>query len=341
MKNLPVGKLSWDYLNKLLGKHVWTDPQVLVGPAVGEDAAVVELGEVCLVAATDPITFATDAIGHYAVAVNANDVATMGAVPRWFLVNLLLPEGRTTLALVEDLFDQLSQACQRLGISLIGGHTEITAGLNRPIVVGTMLGSVRGDRLVTSSGAQPGDVVILTKGIALEGTALIAREKTEDLKTLFGNEFIDRCKNLLYKPGIGVLQDAQAAMRGARVHAMHDPTEGGLATGLWELAQASGLGLRVDREAIRVLPETIRLCTQYDLNPMGLIASGALLIAVSPVDCSQVLEALRRDDIAASVIAHVVVGDEVCWQDGSAVPRFDQDEVAKLCQHGGDVPDGT
>jgi len=330
MRSLPVGKLSSIYLAELLREHCHLDAQVVVGPRIGEDAAVVDLGTSYLVAATDPITFATDAIGWYAVQVNANDVVTMGAVPRWFLATLLMPEGKTSQAGLQDLFGQISRACQQMGVSWIGGHTEITSGLSRPIVVGSMLGQVKKNLLVTSSGAQVGDVVILTKGVAVEATALIAREKEQELKTKYSKEFLDRCKAFLYEPGIGVLQDARAAMGATRLHAMHDPTEGGLAMGLWELAEASRVGLRVDRGAIEILPETTRLCAEYGLDPLGAIASGSLLVVVSPDVSQKVLDALAEGDIAAAVIARVTSGRAVYWQDGSPLPRYERDEVARL-----------
>ena len=330
MKRLPVGKLSSTYLAELLRQHCPAHAGVVIGPGIGEDAAVVELGAAYLVAATDPVTFAAEDIGHYAVQVNANDLACMGAVPRWFLATLLLPEKQTTNALVQDLFAQLSRACRQMNVSLIGGHTEITAGLQRPIVVGTMLGQVDKDRLVTSSGARVGDAIILTKGIAVEATALIAQEKEGELKTKYGGDFLERCKRFLYDPGIGVLREALAAADVCRVQAMHDPTEGGLATGLWELAQASGKGLRVSREAISILPETICLCREYGLDPLGVIASGSLLIAVGQDDSPKVLHALEKEGICAAVIARVDSGEVVCWEDGSPVPRFERDELTRL-----------
>jgi hydrogenase expression/formation protein HypE len=330
VKSLPVGKLSWTFLDDLLREHRCSDPDVIVGPGIGEDAAVVDLGNICLVASSDPITFATDAIGHYAVQINANDLATMGATPRWFLATLLLPEAKTTEEQVRDLFQQICDACGKIEISLIGGHSEVTAGLDRPIVVGTMLGQVDRDQLVTSSGARVGDVLILTKGIAIEATALIARERYDVLRIKYSNTLLERCKNLLYDPGIGVLPDARTATGSARVHAMHDPTEGGLATGLWELAQASRVGLQVDREAIVVLPETACLCETFGLDPLGLIASGALLVVVDPRDVRKVLGALAGAGIAAQDIGRVTEGHEVLWKDGSRVPRFERDEVARL-----------
>ncbi|UCC65859.1 MAG: hypothetical protein JSV36_22485, partial [Anaerolineae bacterium] len=225
---MPLGKLPHEQLAHLLERYATDDPHLLVGPGLGEDATVIDLGhdfgDRLLVAKTDPITFASDEIGWYAVNVNANDVACMGATPRWFLATLLLPEGRTDDALVERIFGQIGRACAALGISLAGGHTEITYGLDRPIVVGHMLGEVARDRLVTTSGAQVGDVLLLTKGIAVEATAIIAREKAEELAGRFSAGFLARCQSFLRDPGISVVRDAQAALAAGRVHAMHDPT---------------------------------------------------------------------------------------------------------------------
>lgn len=331
---LPVGKLPLALLSRLFGLVVTTDPRVIVGPAIGQDAAVLDFGDRYLVAKTDPITFATDAIGWYAVQVNANDIACMGATPRWFLATLLLPEGRTEATLAETIFTQINQACHALGVSLVGGHSEVTYGLDRPIVVGTMLGEVAPDRLVTAAGAQPGDVLILTKGIAVEATAIIARERGEALASRFPPEFLEHCRNFLYQPGISVVRDAQIALGAGRIHAMHDPTEGGLATGLHELALASSVGLEIDAEQVPVLPETAALCAEFGLDPAGLIASGALLIAAPAGDAPAILSALHQAGIAAQIIGRVLPAEAGLWlREGSErrpLPTFERDEIARL-----------
>src|SRR5229473_1559696 len=179
MPLLPVGKLPAELLQRLFGKYVDADPRVIIGPQVGEDAAVLDMGDRYLVATTDPITFATDEMGWYALHVNANDLAVRGATPRWFLCTVLLPEGKSREAEVEQLFAEVALACQSVGVSLVGGHTEVTAGLPRTIVSGTMLGEVAKDKLVTTGGAYVGDTVLVTKGVPLEGASIIARERGE------------------------------------------------------------------------------------------------------------------------------------------------------------------
>jgi len=331
---LPVGKLKMDYLERLLARYTHVNERVVVGAAVGEDAAVIDFGHRYLVAKTDPITFATEEIGWYAVNVNANDVACTGAVPKWFLATLLLPEGSTDRALVERIFSQLSDACRQLGVSFCGGHTEITYGLDRPIVVGQMLGEVERDQLVTTAGARVGDDIILTKGIAIEATSIIAREKAGELASKYAADFIDRCRGFLHCPGISVVRDAQIATAQARVHAMHDPTEGGLAMGLRELAQAADVGLLINEEGIEILPETRLLCANYGLDPLGVIASGSLLVVLSPEDSARVIEKLAEAGIAAAVIGKVVAREAglklVAGGVAGDLPYFERDEIAKL-----------
>ncbi len=331
----PVGKLPSKALASLLDRNVINDKRVIVGPAVGEDAAVIDTGGPhYLIAKTDPITFATDRIGWYAVNINSNDIAAMGGRPQWFLATLLLPETRTGQGDVERIFEDILESCRNLGISLIGGHTEITHDLKRPILVGQMLGEVKKDKLVRTSGAQVGDVLIITKGIAVEGTAIIAREKAGDLNTLFDEERLTRAQNFLYEPGISVLKDALIAAEAAEIHSMHDPTEGGVATGLHEIASASRVGLVIDLKALPIFSETRQLCDHFGLDPLGLIASGALLITCKPAAADRVLTRLQAEGINAIAIGRIVQeqkGTKI--QDATGIrdlPIYEQDEITKI-----------
>ena len=330
---MKVGKLPAQMLGDLLTK-VKLDDRVVVGPSVGVDSAVIDYGDTLLVVKTDPITFATDEIGWYAVNVNANDVAMMGAEPKWFLATILVPP-ETGEDAVERIFDQMLQACQGLGVSLVGGHTEITHDLGRPIVIGCMLGEVARDRLVKPGGAKPGDVLILTKGIAVEGTAILARE----LETRLANagvaaEILESAKGLIHQPGISVVPEARAVMAVIQPTAMHDPTEGGLATGLRELAIGSQVGLEICQDRIPVLDETRVICDSLGLDPMGLIASGSLLLAVGPGDTEQAVAAIVSIGVQASVIGRVVARDQgIRVSNGVALhdlPVFERDEIARV-----------
>jgi hydrogenase expression/formation protein HypE len=335
MPLLPIGKLPGDLLQAVLDKHAGRDPRVIVGPRVGEDAAVIDIGDRYLVATADPITFATDELGWYALHVNANDVVVRGATPRWFLATLLLPPGRTDEESVRALFAQLGEACEELAVTLVGGHTEITHGVEHPIVAGTMLGEVAKDKLVTTSGAQIGDAIVLTKGVPLEGAALIARAKEAELRARgVSAALIRRARNFLRTPGISVRPEAEIACELATVHAMHDPTEGGLATALHELASAAGVGLRVDRDRITVLPEGKALCEAFGLDPLGTIASGALLMTLAPAEAGMVIHALAREAIDCHFIGQVVAPElGVTLVEGTRqwpLPTFARDEITRL-----------
>ena len=330
--DMQAGKLHLDLLSEMLGRLDVRDPRVVLGPRPGEDAALIDFGDRYLVAKSDPITFATDLIGWYVVQVNANDLAVMGATPRWLMATLLLPEG-SDRETVESIFDQLSEACREQGVTLVGGHTEVTYDLPRPIVAGAMLGEVAKDRVVLTSGARAGDSIVLTKGIAVEGTAILAREADEALRAAGVDEdVLARAARLLFEPGISVRREAEIACE-AGARSMHDPTEGGLATGLLEMAAASGLGLSVDAARIPVLPECRELCGALGLDPMGLIASGALLVAVDPGDAPAVVGALKAGGIDATVIGRADAGaGGVRMRSAGRVgpmPVFERDELAR------------
>jgi hydrogenase maturation factor len=303
---LPVGKLPFEHLRSLLADLPRRDPRLLIGPQIGEDAAVIEVGDRYLVVSTDPVTFATDHIGQYAVHVNANDVAVLGARPLWFFVVVLLPERTATPELAEGIMTDVRAACGELGVAVGGGHTEVTTGLDRPILVGQMLGEVAPTRLVRKTRIAIGDRILLTRGAAIEGTAILARETADRLQGRVDADLLASAARFLIEPGISVVGAALAAATlGDVVHAMHDPTEGGLATGLIELVAPAGLGLRVVREQISVLPETAAICRVLGLDPLKLIASGALLIAVAPGGVDGVMTAVRDAGIPAAVIGEV------------------------------------
>jgi hydrogenase expression/formation protein HypE len=336
--SFPTGKIPPEILSRLLLRYTEKDPRTVVLPGIGRDAAVISFSDRYLAAKTDPITLATDQIGRYAVNINANDIAVMGGTPRWFLATLLLPEGKTGPAQIEEIFVQISGACRELGVVLCGGHTEITPGLERPIVVGQMLGEVEKEKLVSPERIRPGDEILLTKGIAIEGTALIARERP-GLARLLGVGEVTRCRNLLESPGISVVREARIAVDVAEVHAMHDPTEGGLATGLREMADAAGLGMLVEQEKINLLPETDLLCRRLKLNPLGLMASGALLLAVAAGESEKVIGALRAEGISAGVIGRFGARKTgLKLRRGGKVenmPSFPRDEVARFFEGSG------
>jgi hydrogenase maturation factor len=303
---------------------------------VGLDATVLDIGstEEYLVAKSDPVTLAMDEIGWYAVHVNANDIACMGARPRWFLATLLLPP-KSLATQVERIFRQVFEACESLGVALVGGHTEMSYGLERPLVAGTMLGTVPRDRLVTPERAEVGDRVVIAKHFPIEATAIIAHERASALKEEgWLPEEIEAARRFLWEPGISVVRAARVAADAAPLHGMHDPTEGGLATGLRELAHASGLGIEVEADALPMLELSRRICKAMDINPLGAIASGALLIVVAPEQCEALLTALEAEGIPATVAGRMTEAGSGEWlvsgQQRIPLPDFPVDEITKL-----------
>lgn len=330
---LQPGKLPQAMLADLLGRVTHLDARVLVGPGIGRDAAVIDLGDRLLVAKTDPVTFATEHVGWYAVHVNANDIACMGARPAWFLATALLPPGAPE-SLPGEVFDQILSACADLGIELVGGHTEVTPGVDRPVVAGAMLGEATRDEIVTGEGIVPGDAVLITKGIAIEGTALLAHEAAETLEECgVDAASIERARRLLFEPGISVVRDARA-LAPVRPRLMHDPTEGGVATALHEMAQAAGTTLRIDPDRLHVFPETQAICGALGLDPLGLLASGALLAIVPAAAATAALTAWRDAGIEGVAIGRiesgppgVIIGAN---EPGEPLPAFARDELARF-----------
>jgi hydrogenase expression/formation protein HypE len=336
-KNLKTGKLDIDTLKKFLERNAILDPRVVVGPKIGEDAAALDLGagtDHYWVVTSDPITFTTEEIGYYGVVVNLNDIATMGAIPKWFLATLLFPE-KSDLRTIEKVFRQIHDTCCRFRISFIGGHTEITPGVKKVILSGHMIGEVKKEKLIKTSGARPGDLLLLVKGVCIEGTSIMAREKEAELLRRHISPFlIQKAKRFIFDPGIDVLRPARIACEAASIHSMHDPTEGGLINALIEMAWASKKEIEVDLEKVFIYKESRILCQEFGLNPLGVIASGALLLAISPSDFSPIQKAFRRNSIPFRVIGQVKKGparvlrvDQRGRQELKPLPR---DEILKI-----------
>jgi len=302
---LPVGKLPPELLARLIARAPAADARVRLRPGPGLDCAVVDLGDRLLVFKSDPITFATVDIGWYLVQVNANDLATTGAVPRWLLLTMLLPEDSSTPALVEQWMEQVYGACRALSIDVIGGHTEVTHGLTRPILAGTLIGEAEPGRLVTPRGAQPGDRLLLTKGVPIEATALLAREFAGRLRGYLSAAELAEAQAYLTHPGLSVVREATLALQAGQVRAMHDPTEGGLAGALWELAEACGHALWFAPAQVPVPPLAARVCEAFGLDPLAAIASGALLLTAPPADAIAISAALGAAGIACAEIGGV------------------------------------
>lgn len=334
MTKLPDGKLPFELLRELLSHLAIDDVRVKIGPRPGEDAAAIERGDHYLLLAADPITFLPRRIGWYAVQVNANDIAAMGGTPQYFLSTILLPSGIATDDMVREILSDIAAACRELGCLAVGGHTEVTGGIDRPIVAGAMVGEVGREQLLTSAGARPGDMILLTKGIAIEATAILAQERETEIRETFGRDFHEKAARFLEDPGISVVQASRAAVAAGGVTAMHDVTEGGVATGLWEVAEASEVGLVVSETEVPRFWESTRLAEHFRFDLMGAIASGALILTAPESGTTALLEALEESGSEAFVIGRVVEKEQgvklLRGQETVDLPRFTTDEVSRV-----------
>lgn len=303
---MKVGKVSESVLKRSILKQVHTKrEEVLIGAAVGEDCAVLELSsDEVFVMSTDPITGTKKDIGALAVQVTMNDIASAGAEPVGIMLSVLLPESVEEKD-IKEMMCQVENTCAKLNVQVMGGHTEVTRAVNQPIITVTGVGKAKKGCVVTTAGAKPGQDLVVTKWIGLEGTSIIAKEKEEQLLDKFAPAFIDSAKG--FDQFISVIPEAATAIK-SDVTAMHDVTEGGIFGALWEMAEASGVGLEIDLMSIPLKQETVEICEFFDLNPYTLISSGSMLMAVD--NGHDLVRALKKDGIFATVIGKATEGND-------------------------------
>lgn len=297
---LPHGKIPVDILNEVVFKNLGVKrEEVVLGPSVGFDGAVIDVGNKSLIVSMDPITGALERIGWLAVNINANDVATFGVEPAFFLSCILLPEN-SDRKIVETISVQMNEAAKDLRIAIVGGHCEITPGLTTPIVVGCIMGVTEKGNYVTAGGAKPGDKLILTKSAGIEGTAILASDREKQLKKAISASVVGKAKKFFSQ--VSIAKETIIAFKTGGVNAMHDPTEGGIAGGIHEMADASNLGVKIFEEKIPVQRETAEICKFFKIDPLQLVSSGALLISAKPRAANKMIESLRQKGIRADVI---------------------------------------
>ena len=330
---MEIGKIPESILKRAVFRQIHTKrDEVLVGAGVGEDCAVMQLApDEVFVLSTDPITGTEKDMGTLALQITANDLASAGAEPVGVLLTVLLPPSADE-PLIRRLMQEVECACEKLHIQVMGGHTEVTAVVNQPVISVTGVGKAKKDRLITTGGAHVGDDVIVTKWIGIEGTSIIAKEKEEELKQHFTGSFVDQAK--AFDQYLSVVPEAMVAVAHG-VTAMHDVTEGGIYGALWELAEASGVGLEIDLKAIPIRQETVEVCEQFHLNPYQLISSGSMLMAAP--DGLGLVQALKKAGIPASIVGRCVEGKAkkiVNGEDTAYLERPKTDELYKIYESG-------
>jgi len=300
MGNLPFGKIPLNILEEVVFKNLGTRRnEVVLGPSAGFDGAVIDVGNKSLIVSTDPITGAIERIGWLAVNINANDIATFGVEPAFFLSCILLPESANR-QIVETISTQMDKGAKKLGMAIVGGHCEVTPGLTNPIVVGCAMGLAKKGNYVTAGGAKLGDKLILTKSAGIEGTAILAADREEQLRKALKPKMLQNAKK--FYNNISVVKDALTAFKTGGVTAMHDSTEGGVSGGIHEMADASNLGVKIFEEKIRIQLETSKICEFFHIDPLLLISSGALLISAKPEFADRIIGELEQKQIHASII---------------------------------------
>ena len=326
---MKVGKVSEAVLKRSIFKQIHTKrDEVLLGAGVGEDCAAMKLspGEIFVIS-TDPITGTVRDVGMLAIQITANDLASSGAEPVGVMLTVLLPE-EITEEDIREMMRQVEEACARFHIQVMGGHTEVTRAVTQPVISVTGVGKVREDHLVSTAGAKPGQDILVTKWIGIEGTSIIAKEKEEELLGRFSAAFVDTAKG--FDRYLSVLPESAIAVEHG-VSAMHDVTEGGIYGALWEVAEASGIGLEIDLKAIPIRQETVEICEYFELNPYYLISSGCMLMAADRGhDLARKLEA---SGIPAAVIGKATDGKaRRVWNGGeeSFLERPKPDELYKI-----------
>ncbi len=327
--HLQEGKLPSVMLNKLL-ENTSAAPEIIVGAEAGEDAAVVK-GSGTIIITADPITFTEENIGTYTVAVNCNDIVAMGGKPVYLTTTILLPPG-TTQERLKTVFDEIKIACEKSDLLWVGGHTEVTSAVTRIVVSAQAVGFIQKDP-TTTCGAHPGDLLVMTKWVGLEGTTLIARDRYEESRKILGIKAFKNVLGWIDDPGISILKEGQI-LDSFSLSSAHDPTEGGVATGIHEIALRSNVGARIFWDKLPIKRETTMICRHFKLDPLGILSSGVFLFTAQPPQARNACNTLAENGIPAVIIGEITDNpEEIILERGgevSPLPVFVQDELIKL-----------
>lgn len=322
---MEIGKVPNDVLKRIiLDKLRNNRKEVLIRPGIGEDCCAVDFGENVCVLSSDPITGAVNEVGRLAVHVSCNDVASCGIEPIGLLITILSPP-ETTEEDLDLIMGQICETANSLNVDIIGGHTEVTGSVNRFVIISTAIGKVLKNKLVTTSGARPGDYVVMTKTAGIEGTAIIAGDKEEELAGALGRELVDKAKSFINNTS--VVRDGVIAGRFG-VNSMHDVTEGGILGAVWEVAEASDVGVEIYKYKIPIADATLRISEYYKINPLKLISSGCMVMTCK--DGDGLVQKLEENNIQAAVIGRVTEEPARILVDGENVEEIKQPESDEL-----------
>ncbi|MCX8082816.1 MAG: HAD-IA family hydrolase [bacterium] len=330
-KGFNAGKLPNRFLRFLLGKYTEVkDKDILVSSGIGIDCAIFKISDNIIFAKSDPITLTSEDIGFYLVNINVNDISVMGGIPSHLLTVILFPEG-TTFSEIEDVFSQINNECKRFDIKWIGGHTEISSGIKTPVAVGFLMG--RKIKKLRRKEIKVGDSVFLIKEIGIEGASIIARGKYSELKKYFSEAFITKVKKATVFPGISVFNEAKMLWENLDIKYMHDPTEGGISTALYEMAEANNIGLLIFPEKLVFYPPVIKFCKIFNLDPLGIISSGCIIGIIEKKEEDNFLKFCKNRNLKGKIIGEVVEEKGVCYMENKKIKSlstFQRDEITRL-----------
>ncbi|HPP29406.1 MAG TPA: HAD-IA family hydrolase [bacterium] len=331
IKGLNTGKLPNRFLRYLLERYTaGRDGNILISPAVGIDCAVFKVSDKVIFAKTDPITLTSKDIGFYLVNINVNDLAVMGGLPEYLLTVLLFPEG-ITFPEIEDVFSQIKGECERFGIRWVGGHTEIIPGIKNPIAAGFLSG--KRIKKIKKQMIKRGDIIFLVKDIGIEGASIIARERYDVLKRYFSDRYLEKVKNSIREPGISVFREAMLLWENLDIKYMHDPTEGGISTALYEMAEANNTGLLIYPDKLKFYPPVVKFSKIFNLDPLGIISSGCIVGIAGKSEEKKLLNFCEKRRIEVKIIGKVIDQKGVWYfSDGKTIlfPSFSRDEINSL-----------
>lgn len=330
--DLTLGKLPPEILRKyLLAMTGAPSKKLMVAPAIGLDFGVVKLDRGYMIVSSDPVTGVEKRIGWYAVNVSANDVATSGNRPEFIQSVILLPENANE-RMVRRVSAEIHSSAKELGVTIVGGHTELTPGLKRPIVMTTAFAF--SDSYVTAADAREGDLVMMTKSAGVEGTAILGNRLVDSSSN--EERALARATKKFYSK-LSIVGEAEAAFSTGAVHAMHDCTEGGVLGAVYEMAYASKRGFRIHESRIPVAPETRELCSRLHIDPLRLISSGTLLLAVKPGGEGKVSKRLAEIGVASAVIGRFSGRTRISVRTDGSETRIDEpgtDEIWRILARG-------